>query len=154
MILSSVSSNCSLGCPSRLHTMPYVPFYGLWCGLMPPWGKNRNLGFLGLGIIVLIRNGLVTMAVQVGSVVSLVNFKENLQRHCRIRQRARSRSILQLGNKGVRRESSVGIFYPHCSQQLCMIFFLINTFQIIFLKVAFFTPECHFVLGYGLVLHF
>ena len=52
--------------------MPYVPFYGLGCGLLPPWGKNRNLGFLGLGIIVPIRTGLGTMAVLVGSVVEVV----------------------------------------------------------------------------------
>ena len=58
--------------------MPYVPFYGLGCGLLPPWGKNRNLGFLGLGIIVPIRTGLGTVAVLVGSVVSLVNFRNYL----------------------------------------------------------------------------
>ena len=67
-----------LGCPSRPHTMPYVPFYGLGCVLLPPWGKNRNLGFMGLGIIVPIRTGLGTMAVLVGSVVSLANFRNYL----------------------------------------------------------------------------
>ena len=56
----------------RLCTMPYVPFYGLGCVLLPPWGKNRNLGFLGLGIIVLIRTVFGTMAVLVGSVVVVV----------------------------------------------------------------------------------
>ena len=67
-----------LACPSRLHTMPYVPFYGLGCVLLPPWGKNRNLGFLGLGIIVLIRTGLGTMAGLVAFVVSLANFRNYL----------------------------------------------------------------------------
>ena len=58
--------------------MPYVLFYAPWCVLLPPWDKNRNLGFLGLGIIVLIRTGLGTVAVLVGSVVSLVNFRNYL----------------------------------------------------------------------------
>lgn len=58
--------------------MPYVPFYGLGCVLLPPWGKNRNLGFLGLGIIVLIRTGLGTMAVLVGSVVGVVILRNYL----------------------------------------------------------------------------
>ena len=62
----------------RLFTMPYIPFFGLGCVLLPPWGKNRNLGFLGLGIIVPIRTGLGTMAVLVGYVVSLVNFRNYL----------------------------------------------------------------------------
>ena len=61
-----------------LCTMPYVAFYGLWCVLLPPWGKNRNLGFLGLGIIVLIRTVFGTMAVLVGSVVVAVILRNYL----------------------------------------------------------------------------
>lgn len=71
----------SLGVQSvgiRLCTMPYVPFYGLGCVLLPPWGKNRNLGFMGLGIIVPIRTGLGTMAVLVGSVVEVVILRNYL----------------------------------------------------------------------------
>lgn len=61
-----------------LCTMPYVAFYGLWCVLLPSWGKNRKLGFLGLGIIVLIRTGLGTVAVLVGSVVVAVILRNYL----------------------------------------------------------------------------
>ena len=58
--------------------MPYVPFYGLGCVLLPPWGKNRNLGFMGLGIIVPIRTVFGTMALLVGSVVAVVDFRNYL----------------------------------------------------------------------------
>ena len=58
--------------------MPYVPFYGLGCVLLPPWGKNRNLGFMGLGSIVPIRTGLGTVAVLVGSVVVAVILRNYL----------------------------------------------------------------------------
>ena len=58
--------------------MPYVAFYGLWRVLLPPWGKNRNLGFMGLGIIVPIRTGLGTVAVLVGSVVVAVILRNYL----------------------------------------------------------------------------
>ncbi len=58
--------------------MPYVPFYSLGCVLLPPWVKNRNLGFMGLGIIVPIRTGLGTMAVLVGSVVEVVILRNYL----------------------------------------------------------------------------
>ena len=58
--------------------MPYVAFYGLWCVLLPLWGKNRKLGELRLWGLVLIRTGLGTVAVLVGSVVSLVNFRNYL----------------------------------------------------------------------------
>ena len=63
---------------TRLHTMPHVPFIGLGCVLLPLWGKNRKLGELRLGGMVLISAGLGTMAVLVGSVVSLVNFRNYL----------------------------------------------------------------------------
>ena len=55
--------------------MPYVAFYGLWCVLLPLWGKNRKLGELRLRSKVLIRTGLGTVAVLVAFVVSLVNFR-------------------------------------------------------------------------------
>ena len=57
-----------------LCTMPYVAFYGLWCVLLPLWDKNRKLSELRLRSKVLIRTGLGTMAVLVGSVVVVVNF--------------------------------------------------------------------------------
>lgn len=52
--------------------MPHVPFIGLGCVLLPLWGKNRKLGELRLGGMVLISAGLGTMAVLVGSVVVVV----------------------------------------------------------------------------------
>lgn len=52
--------------------MPDVAFYGLWCVLLPLWDKNRKLGELRLRSKVLIRTGLGTMAVLVGSVVVVV----------------------------------------------------------------------------------
>ena len=55
-----------------LCTMPNVAFYGLWCVLLPLWDKNRKLGELRLRSKVLIRTGLGTMAVLVGSVVVVV----------------------------------------------------------------------------------
>lgn len=55
--------------------MQLLAFYALWCVLLPLWGKNRNLGFLGLGIIVPIRTGLGTMAVLVGSVVVVAELR-------------------------------------------------------------------------------
>ena len=61
----------SLGLPLRLHSVPYVRFYALWCGLLPLWGKNRNLGFLRLGSIVPSRTVFGTMAVLVGSIVAV-----------------------------------------------------------------------------------
>ena len=61
-----------------LCTMPYVAFYGLGCVLMPPWGKNRKLGELRLRSKVLIRTGLGTMAVLVGSVVVAVILRNYL----------------------------------------------------------------------------
>ena len=67
-----------LVCSSRLHTMPYVAFYGLGCVLLPPWGKNRKLGELRLRSKVLIRTGLGTMAVLVGSVVVAVILRNYL----------------------------------------------------------------------------
>ncbi len=59
----------SLGLPLRLHTMPYVLFYALWCVLLPLWCENRNLGFLRLWMIVPIRTVLGTGAVLLGLVV-------------------------------------------------------------------------------------
>ena len=61
-----------------LCTMPYVAFYGLWCVLLPLWGKNRKLGELRLRSKVLIRTGLGTMAVLVGSVVVAVILRNYL----------------------------------------------------------------------------
>ena len=63
---------------TRLHTMPHVLFLGLGWVLLPLWGKNRKLGELRLRNKVLIRTGLGTVAVLVGSVVSLVNFRNYL----------------------------------------------------------------------------
>ena len=61
-----------------LYTMPHVLFFGLGWVLLPLWGKNRKLGELRFGGMVLISAGLGTMAVLVGSVVSLVNFRNYL----------------------------------------------------------------------------
>lgn len=47
----------------RLHTMPYIGFFGLWWVLLPLWCQNRKLGELGLRGKVLIRTVLGTMAV-------------------------------------------------------------------------------------------
>ena len=58
--------------------MPYVAFYGLWCVLLPLWDKNRKLSELRLRSKVLIRTGLGTMAVLVGSVILVVNFRNYL----------------------------------------------------------------------------
>ena len=58
--------------------MPYVAFYGLWCELLPLLSLVANLGELRLWGLVLIRTGLGTVAVLVGSVVSLVNFRNYL----------------------------------------------------------------------------
>jgi len=64
--------------PTRPHTMPYVWFYGLWCGLLPLWGKNRKLVELWLRTVVPIRTGIGTMAVLVGSLVMVVNLRNYL----------------------------------------------------------------------------
>lgn len=61
-----------------LCTMPYVAFTVFGAYYLPPWGKNRKLGELRLRSKVLIRTGLGTVAVLVGSVVSLVNFRNYL----------------------------------------------------------------------------
>ena len=45
---------------------------------LPPWGKNRKLGELRLRSKVLIRTGLGTMAVLVGSVVVAVILRNYL----------------------------------------------------------------------------
>ena len=58
--------------------MPYVAFFGLGCVLLPPWGKNRKLVELRLRSKVLIRTGLGTVAVLVGSVVAVVDFRNYL----------------------------------------------------------------------------
>ena len=58
--------------------MPYVAFYGLGWVLLPLWGKNRKLGELRLRNKVLIRTGLGTMAVLVGSVVVAVILRDYL----------------------------------------------------------------------------
>ena len=65
-------------CGTWLCTMPDVAFYDLWCVLLPPWGKNRKLGELRLRSKVLIRTGLGTMAVLVGSVVVAVILRNYL----------------------------------------------------------------------------
>ena len=58
--------------------MPEVAFYGVWWVLLPPWGKNRKLGELRLRSKVLIRTGLGTVAVLVGSVVVAVILRNYL----------------------------------------------------------------------------
>ena len=77
MVLDSFGVR-SVGVGTRLCMMPYVAFLGLGCVLLPPWGKNRYLGFLGLGIIVPIRTGLGTVAVLVGSVLVVVILRNYL----------------------------------------------------------------------------
>ena len=54
-----------------MHTMPHVPFFGLGWVLLPLLDKNRKLGELRLGGMVLISVGLGTMAVLVGSMVAV-----------------------------------------------------------------------------------
>ena len=65
-------------CGTWFCTMPYVAFYGLWCVLLPLWDKNRKLGELRLWGLVLIRTGLGTVAVLVGSVVVAVILRNYL----------------------------------------------------------------------------
>ena len=61
-----------------LCTMPHVLFLGLGCVLLPLWDKNRKLGELRLRSKVLIRTGLGTVAVLVGSVVVAVILRNYL----------------------------------------------------------------------------
>ena len=61
-----------------LCTMPYVAFYGLWCVLLPLLFLVAKLGELRLWGLVLIRTGLGTMAVLVGSVVVAVILRNYL----------------------------------------------------------------------------
>ena len=58
--------------------MPYVAFYGLWCVLLPLLSLSSNLVELCLRSKVLIRTGLGTMAVLVGSVVVAVILRNYL----------------------------------------------------------------------------
>ena len=58
--------------------MPYVAFYGLGCVLLPLLSLSANLGELRLRSKVLIRTGLGTMAVLVGSVVVAVILRNYL----------------------------------------------------------------------------
>ena len=50
-------------------------FYALWCGLVPLWYKNQNLGFLRLLIIVPIRTVFGTGAVLLGLVVAVASVR-------------------------------------------------------------------------------
>ena len=61
-----------------LCTMPYVAFYGLGCVLLPLLSLMANLGELRLRSKVLIRTGLGTVAVLVGSVVVVVILRNYL----------------------------------------------------------------------------
>ena len=61
-----------------LCTMLDVAFYGLGSVLLPLWVKNRKLGELRLRSKVLIRTGLGTVAVLVGSVVVAVILRNYL----------------------------------------------------------------------------
>ena len=61
-----------------LCTMPYVAFYGLGCVLLPLLSLSANLGELRLRSKVLIRTGLGTVAVLVGSVVVAVILRNYL----------------------------------------------------------------------------
>ena len=61
-----------------LCTMPYVAFYGLWCVLLSLLSLIANLGELRLRSKVLIRTGLGTVAVLVGSVVVAVILRNYL----------------------------------------------------------------------------
>ena len=58
--------------------MPYVAFYGLWCVLLPLLSLVANLGELRLRSKVLIRTGLGTVAVRVGSGVVAVILRNYL----------------------------------------------------------------------------
>lgn len=58
--------------------MLYVPFFGLGCVLLPRLALSANLVKLRLRFIVPIRTGLGTMAVQVGFMISLMNFRNYL----------------------------------------------------------------------------
>jgi len=57
--------------PLRMFLVSIFAFYALWCGLLPLWYKNQNLGFLRLLIIVPIRTVFGTGAVLVGLVVAV-----------------------------------------------------------------------------------
>ena len=67
-----------LGLLSRLHTMPYIAFYGLGCVLLPLLFFAANLVELRLRSKVLIRTGLGTVAVLVAFVILVVNFRNYL----------------------------------------------------------------------------
>ena len=58
--------------------MPYVPFFGLGCVLLPLLALSANLVELRLWCLVLISAGLGTMAVLVGSVVVVVILRNYL----------------------------------------------------------------------------
>lgn len=61
-----------------LCTMPYVPFYWVWWQLLPQLSLSANLVELRLRSKVLIRTGLGTVAVLVGSVVVAVILRNYL----------------------------------------------------------------------------
>ena len=61
-----------------LCTMPDVAFYALWCVLLLLLSLMANLGELRLWGLVLIRTGLGTVAVLVGSVVVAVILRNYL----------------------------------------------------------------------------
>lgn len=48
--------------PLPLHTMPYIGFLGLWCVLLPLWGKNQKQGKIRLWMKVRISTVFGTMA--------------------------------------------------------------------------------------------
>lgn len=48
--------------PLRLHRMPYVGFFTLWCVLLPPWCKKWKQGKIRLWIKVRISTVFGTMA--------------------------------------------------------------------------------------------
>lgn len=61
--------------PLRMFLVSIFAFYALWCGLLPLWYKNQNLGFLRLLIIVPIRTVFGTGVVLLGLVVAVVSVR-------------------------------------------------------------------------------
>lgn len=57
--------------PLRLHTLSYVGFYALWCLLLPLWHEKATQGKIQRCSSVLIRTGLGTRAVLLGSVLAV-----------------------------------------------------------------------------------
>ena len=54
-----------------MHTLSYVGFYALWCLLLPLWHEKATQGKIQRCSPVLIRTGLGTRAVLLGSILAM-----------------------------------------------------------------------------------